>query len=264
MTAAARAAALIAPPVSAPSTAPRVVARALRVGYAGHALLPAFDVELAAGEVLLVVGRNGSGKSTFVKTALGLLPAVGGELTRAADVRAAFVPQATTIDPFVPLTAREVVLQGQLRGWGFVRPWRSAAERAGADAALEVMNLGALATRRFAELSGGQQQRVLIARVLAGGADLVALDEPTAAMDAASERAAYEQLRRLARERGLCLMVVTHAVAVAAPYADRVAFFDPDDRGADDKGRVVIDATAAVAADPRFIHMFGRIDLAPS
>jgi zinc transport system ATP-binding protein len=240
---------------------PRVTARGLRIGYRGQSLLPAFDVELAAGEVVLVVGRNGSGKTTFVRTMLGLLSALAGTIERGRDVRPAFVPQASTIDAFVPLRVRDVVDYGRVRGWSFVRPWPGRGDRQHTTDALAVMGLTELARRRFGELSGGQQQRVLIARVLAGGADLVALDEPTAAMDAANERATYEQLRRLALEQGLCLLVVTHAVAIAAPYADRIALFDPDDRGSGELGRVVIDATHAVVGDARFQRVFGRIEL---
>jgi ABC-type glutathione transport system ATPase component len=77
-------------------------------------------------------------------------------------------------------------------------------------------------------------------------------------MDATSERAAYRRLRELVRERRMAAVVVTHAVAVAAPFADHIAFFDPDDPS-QAGGRVRAGAAAEIAADPRFEDFFGKV-----
>jgi zinc transport system ATP-binding protein len=96
--------------------------------------------------------------------------------------------------------------------------------------------------------------------VIAADADLAVLDEPTASMDAAAERATYHRLAELVRERRLSVMVVTHTVAVALAHADRVLYVERDDGG----GRVVLDTPRALAVDPAFAHAFPAISAALS
>jgi zinc transport system ATP-binding protein len=248
-----------APPVAPvrSSSSPLVRCQRLVVGHRGRGLLPAFDLSVAPGELMIVVGRNGSGKSTFASTMLGLLPPVTGDVARGAE-RVAYVPQAATIDPAIPLRVRDLVAWGRLRRWRFVKPWLTREDRAAASRAMDDMAVGDLAGRRLSELSGGQLQRVLLARMLAGDAQLAVLDEPTAAMDAVSELAAFRRLRELAHERRLGIVIVTHEVAVAAPFADSIAFFDPDHGG----GSVDVGPAAQVASSVRFRALFGRVDVA--
>jgi zinc transport system ATP-binding protein len=230
----------------------------LVIGYGKTAILPPLDLTLRRGSVWLIVGRNGSGKSTFVRTFLGLLAPVVGRVERRADLRMSYVPQATELDPAVPVRGADITAWGRLRGWGFLRPYRSAADRVEMRRALADLDASALERQRFGEMSGGQRQRVLLAQMLAGDAELAVLDEPTAAMDAATERAAYERLRELVHTRGMTALIVTHAVAVAAPFADHIAFFDPDDRSAP-AGRVHVGDAREIAGDPRFETFFGRV-----
>jgi zinc transport system ATP-binding protein len=234
---------------------PLIGCRRLVVGHRGRGLLPAFDLSIAAGELMIVVGRNGSGKTTFARTLLGLVPPVAGTVTASAS-RLAYVPQAAAIDPAIPLRVRDLVGWGRLRGWGFARPWSTRADRAACDRALADLAIADLRDRRLSELSGGQLQRVLLARMLAGDAQLAVLDEPTAAMDAVSELAAFRRLRELAHERHLGIAIVTHEVAVAAPFADSIAFFDPDHGG----GQVLVGPAPVIASDARFRALFGRVD----
>lgn len=208
--------------------------RQLVVGHRGRALLPPLDLELGRGELLLVLGRNGSGKTTLVRTLLGLLPPVSGKVEWAACAHPAYVPQASALDPTVPVRARDVVAWGTQRGWDFARPWKRA-PRAAIDDALGALDVARLGDRPLRELSGGQVQRVLFARVLAGHADVAVLDEPTAAMDAAGERAVYATLAQLAHDRDFAIVVVTHAVTAALGSCDRILLLDPD--GADGSGR---------------------------
>ncbi len=230
----------------------------LVLGYRGKQLLPAFDLNLRRGCVWLVVGRNGSGKTTFMRTVLGLLRPVAGRVATRPRLRMSYVPQSSAIDGTVPMRGGDVAAWGRLRGWGFLRPWRSKDDRAAMRRALGDIDASLLERRRFGEMSGGQQQRVLIAQMLAGEAEVAFLDEPTAAMDATSERAAYRRLRELVHERGMAAVVVTHAVAVAAPFADHIAFFDPDDPS-QKGGRVHLGAAEEIAADERFENFFGKV-----
>jgi zinc transport system ATP-binding protein len=246
-------------PAPLPHSPPLVRCQRLVIGHRGHGLLPAFDLTVTAGEVMLIVGRNGSGKTTFASTLLGLLPPVAGDVERRVE-RVAYVPQAATIDPAIPLRVRDLVAWGRLRRWRFVKPWLTREDRLAALRAMDDMAVGDLAERRLAELSGGQLQRVLLARMLAGDAQLAVLDEPTAAMDAVSELAAFRRLRELARQRHLGIVVITHEVAVAAPFADSIALFDPD-HGAEG-GCVDVGPAAQVASSMRFRALFGRVEVA--
>ncbi len=245
-----------------------VSCRGLEVGYRGRAILPPIDLELPRGKMMLILGRNGSGKSSLIKTMLGLQPPIAGAIEWAPRVRRAYVPQSGAIDLAVPVRAADVAGWGRLRGWSFLSPLPKREDRRHRDEALAALGVAELGRRRLRDLSGGQVQRVLFARMLAGETDVAVLDEPTAAMDAAGERAVYGTLRRLARERGIAVVVVTHAVSAALGACDEVLLLDPDTApgGADTRddraiakaaGRVVTGTPAQVAEDPTFHALFG-------
>jgi zinc transport system ATP-binding protein len=154
----------------------------LVIGYGRQPLLPAFDLEIRRGRLLLVVGRNGAGKSTWLKTLLGLVPPVGGRIVAPGPPpRMAYIPQSAGLDAILPVRAGRVVSWGRLRRWSFLAPFTARAERQLCRDALAQAGAESLIDARFHELSGGQQQRVLFARLLASEADLALLDEPTAA-----------------------------------------------------------------------------------
>ena len=215
----------------------------LVVGYGRQALLPPISLTIGSGEFWAVVGRNGSGKSTWFRTALGLLPAISGSVTTCEKL--AYVAQQRTFDPLYPVTVREVVTMGTSRGWGFLGRRRDISE------ALEAVGITALAGQPFRALSEGQKQRVLLARMIASGARLALLDEPTAAMDAVAEREAMALLVGLQKRYAMSLVVVSHHLPVALSNADRVLFLDRDG------GAVVCGTPAEVSADARFRTRYG-------
>src|SRR5215217_8421005 len=107
-------------PSPAAGESPLISCDRLVVGYGGTPLLPAFDLHVKRGSFVVVVGRNGSGKSTWFKTLLGMQPPVSGAVVKGAGLRSAYVPQTAAIDSVLPLRAHEVVLWGRLSGWGFL------------------------------------------------------------------------------------------------------------------------------------------------
>ena len=219
----------------------------LVVGHSGRPLLPAFDLEITRGTFVTVVGRNGSGKTTLIRTLLGLLPPVDGRVVRAAPgLRFAYIAQAVTLDRALPLRARDVVAWGQLGGWSFLAPASRARTKAMCDRALAEAGATALAERPFRTLSEGQKQRVLLARALAAAPDVAFLDEPTSAMDIVAEESAVSHLGRIARERHIAIVVITHAINVVSRFADQVIFLDRDD------GIVVSGPATTVVAHPTF------------
>lgn len=238
--------------VARPAAETLMTCRGLVIGYRGRALLPAFDLEIRRGTFLAVVGRNGAGKSTWFKTLLGLLPPVAGSVTRArASLRCAYVPQLAAMDPLLPLHAHEIVLWGRMGGWSFLKPWATRRDRALVDQALDAAGARAFAHRPYRELSEGQKQRVMLARVLASEADVVLLDEPTAAMDAVAERETMGLLRQLASERGMAVVVVTHELGVPSEHADTVLFVDRE------APAVVVGDAATVYCHPAFRRQYG-------
>lgn len=204
-----------------------VVCRALEIGYGGRSILPAFDLTLRRAEFWAVIGRNGSGKTSLLRTVLGLIPPTGGTVTRAPGLRLSYLPQRSNIDEFYPLLAREVVEMGTERGFSFLGFTRKV-EAARITRALEAMGVADLAERPFRQLSEGQKQRILFARVAASQADLAILDEPTSAMDMIAEREAFELLDDLRRQQGMTIVIVSHYVGLARSFAAHAVLVDRD------------------------------------
>ena len=207
----------------------RLEATDLSFGYPERPVGRNVTLALGPGEVLCLLGPNGCGKTTLFKTLLGLLPrqggtiAIGGEaldrLTRRAlALRLAYVPQAQGL-PF-PFTALEVVLMGRVAHRGLLEG-PTAADRAGAVAALAELGIGELAGRDVTRLSGGQRQLVLIARALAQAAPLVVMDEPTASLDFGNQVRVLTEVKRLAA-RGTGVLLSTHNPDHAFAVATRV------------------------------------------
>ncbi len=206
---------------------PVIRMRGVAVGYGERPVVHGVDLDVVAGEVVAVLGANGSGKTTLVRGLLGLAEVVAGEIelfgtpvSSARDAwRIGYVPQRHSVGSSVPSTVREVVSSGRLarRRW-FARP--GAADRAAVDRALDTVGLADRDREDVVRLSGGQQRRVLIARALAAEPDVLVMDEPTAGVDAASQIALADTLRRLAA-RGVTLLVVTHEVGPLAGTISR-------------------------------------------
>jgi molybdate transport system ATP-binding protein len=222
------------------------------------------QLEIPEAGVLAVLGPNGSGKSTLLEVLAGLLPPQRGEVRwrgrtlSSADGR--LVPPASrrvgllAQDPllFPHLTVRENVAFG-LRA----RRERDAAPVA--DRWLERLGVAALAARRPRQLSGGQAARVALARALAAEPEVLLLDEPLAALDAAAAPELRQLLAEVLRETGLTTILVSHAVLDAALLADHVAVLR--------EGRVVEQGRRAdVLGAPRteFTAAFVGVNLVPA
>nr|WP_051967667.1 metal ABC transporter ATP-binding protein [Kitasatospora mediocidica] len=208
------------------TTAPALRLRGAVAALGGRPVLHGVDLTVAPGEVVALLGANGSGKSTTVKTVVGAVPLLGGELDLFGTPRAAFrawhrigyVPQRTTAASGVPATVREVVSTGRLPLHRLL-PFRRR-DAAAVDRALNAVGLLDRAGDGVADLSGGQQQRVLIARALVAAPDLLIMDEPIAGVDLASQQVLADILRREVA-RGSAVLLVLHELGPLAPLIDR-------------------------------------------
>ena len=199
----------------------------LAVGYPGHAVGSGFDLRLQPGRVLALLGPNGGGKTTLLKTLLGLLRPLGGQIelegrplhALGAAVRArhlAYVPQSH-VGAFA-FSVADLVLMGRTAHASlFAAP--SARDRAVAQAAIERLGIAHLAARPATMISGGERQLALIARALAQEARLMVLDEPTASLDFGNQGKVMREIRRLADE-GLGVLFTTHDPNHATRFAD--------------------------------------------
>ena len=199
-----------------------IEARALAIGYRGEVVVPDIELSVPEGGSLALVGTNGSGKSTFIRTLVGLAPALSGSLrvleeaAGRSPARLAYLSQFHESGYILPIRAIDVVRMARYASLGLFG--RASGEDADlVDWAMEAMDVTHLRDKPIRDMSGGQRQRVYLANVLAHRADLIVLDEPTAGLDAAGRErylAAFaDELRR-----GAALVTATHDIGEAVEY----------------------------------------------
>ena len=196
----------------------------LSLGYEGIAIIENLNFEVNSGDYLCIVGENGSGKSTLMKAILGLQHPLEGTITRGDGLlknEIGYLPQQTVVQKDFPASVREVVLSG-CQGRLGARPFYSKADKALVAANMEKMGITALAGRCYRELSGGQQQRVLLARALCATKKVILLDEPVSGLDPVVTADMYNLIYNLNKEDGITVITVSHDLAAALKYADRI------------------------------------------
>jgi len=203
-----------------------VVIENVSFSYDGTPVVADANLTVGCGEFVTIVGPNGGGKSTLLRLVLGLLAPDSGSVRvfgcrpEESKPRMGYVPQHSDADRSFPATVLDVVLMGRL---GRTRLFGAYTREDGdaAMAALEDVELSALARRPFSRLSGGQRQRTLIARALVSAPDILLLDEPAASLDIAMEKELYDILLRL--KKRLTVLLVSHDLAFVSGFTDTVA-----------------------------------------
>jgi manganese/zinc/iron transport system ATP- binding protein len=196
----------------------------LTVAYQRKPVIWDIELNIPEGKLVGIVGPNGAGKSTLLKACLDLIPATSGwahiygKPYKNQRHLVGYVPQRESVDWDFPVSALDVVAMGTYRKLGWLRRVGKK-EKALAHEALEKVGIAHLAKRQISQLSGGQQQRVFLARALVQDAKLYFMDEPFAAVDAATEQAIVTLLKEL-RSKGKTCIVVHHDLATVSQYFD--------------------------------------------
>jgi len=201
------------------------------LGYGRKIVLNDISFSILPGEYLGIVGPNGAGKTTIVRTILGSIPPISGEVRVRSDsggaLRIGYVPQRDTIDYVLPYTVSEVVMMGRYRQIGLLRR-PGARDRDVVKQALVHAAVDGLADRPFRDLSGGQKQRVLIARALATQPEILILDEPTNGMDLPSRVSVLELINELHHGKQLTVIMISHLLDDVANHVRRIALVEPN------------------------------------
>ena len=200
-----------------------ITVKDLQVGYDKSVIAQKLNFEITSGEYLCIVGENGSGKSTLMKTLLGLLKPISGQIVFGEDLKdneIGYLPQQTIVQKDFPASVKEIVLSGCQARCG-LRPFYNKEEKALAKTNMERMGILDMADRCYRELSGGQQQRVLLARALCATRKVLLLDEPVAGLDPAVTADMYDLIESLNKE-GITIIMISHDIAAAARYADHI------------------------------------------
>ncbi|MDO4443248.1 MAG: ABC transporter ATP-binding protein [Slackia sp.] len=208
---------------------PLLDVRGLTCGYHRKVIVQDASFSLDQGQFACIIGTNGCGKTTLLKTILGLLPPMGGgacihghdifSLSDAERARhIAYIPQAHT--PPFPFSVADVVLMGRTPHIGRFSGVSHEDKRVAWDA-LCMLGIEHLAERTYTKLSGGQQQLVLIARALTQQPELIVMDEPTASLDFGNQQIVLSRMKELSNN-GATVLMVTHDPGHAVYCADTV------------------------------------------
>ncbi|WNM35009.1 metal ABC transporter ATP-binding protein [Streptomyces sp. Li-HN-5-11] len=205
---------------------PVISMRGVTADLGSRPVLRGIDLAVHPGEVVALLGANGSGKSTAVRSIIGQVPVGAGAIELFGTprhrfrewARVGYVPQRTTAAGGVPATVTEIVSSGRLSRARFGVFRR--ADHAAVRRALELVGMADRARDSVNALSGGQHQRVLIARALAAEPELLIMDEPMAGVDLASQEVLAETLREQVRQ-GTTVLLVLHELGPLEPLIDR-------------------------------------------
>lgn len=194
------------------------------IAFEGAVAVENVSLSVKRGEYLVIVGENGSGKSTLMRAMLGLVRPKTGRIIYGDGLhknQIGYLPQQTEAQRDFPASVEEVILSGCVSRMGF--RWRfSRQQREKALANMELLDVAKFRKKSYRNLSGGQQQRVLLARALCATDSILLLDEPVTGLDPAAAEEMYSIIRKLNKDHGVAVVMVSHDIHGAIRDADKV------------------------------------------
>ena len=209
----------------------------LSVRYGANTVLHHVNLSVEPGEIVTIVGPNGSGKTSLLRAVIGAVPPAAGEIAVKSGLRIGYVPQRLHIDATLPITVER-----------FMR-LTDPVDRRACQNALKAAGVPDLLKRQMSQLSGGQFQRVLLARALINRPHILLLDEATQGLDQSGSASFYRQIEDVRRETGCAVLMISHELHVVMSASDRVICLN---------GHVCCEGTPAVVASaPEYRALFG-------
>ena len=180
--------------------------------YPSHLVLEEVHLDIEEGDFVGIVGKNGSGKTTFLKLILGMIQPVCGRIVFAPKTKISYIEQLTINSEIsFPTNVYETVMLGLYSKIGFLK-FAKAEHRDLVLQTLKLVGLEGYEKKQISNLSGGEQQRVMIAKALVSNPDLLILDEPTSGIDQESEKQFIDLLHKLNKEYKKTIIMVSHDI----------------------------------------------------
>lgn len=197
------------------------------IGYDNKSIIDNISMQIKRGNLIGFVGPNGGGKTTLVKTLLGLIQPVKGSLTYTEGIKFGYVPQNMSFDSIFPLSVREIVIMGRYSHIPFLGSPGTDDINKVYDTARKV-GIGHLIDRPFRSLSGGEKQRTLLARAMVSEPDMMIMDEPTASIDQKGESEIMSLIDQMKASMKFTIIIVSHYINSIVNHADKITFIDKD------------------------------------
>ncbi|MXY34939.1 MAG: metal ABC transporter ATP-binding protein [Boseongicola sp. SB0664_bin_43] len=209
----------------------------LSVRYGASIVLRHVGLTVEPGEIVTIVGPNGSGKTSLFRAIIGATEPAAGQVKLKPGLRIGYVPQRLHIDPTLPITVERFMCLGDRVG------------RRDCATALDAAGVPGLLKQQMSQLSGGEFQRVLLARALINRPEILLLDEATQGLDQLGSAAFYRQIETVRAESGCAVLMISHELHVVMSASDRVICLN---------GHVCCEGTPAVVASaPEYRALFG-------
>jgi zinc transport system ATP-binding protein len=202
----------------------------ISVNYGKIQALKKLNFVIQEGDYIGIIGPNGGGKSTMMKTILGLLKPNDGEISycgtslKKSNIRMGYVPQISDINRQFPISVEEVVLTGRMEKRIIPMFKYSEEDYQKVNEVLDTVGLSDLRNRQINELSGGEFQKMIIARALTMKPDILFLDEPTAMVDVMSQRQIFNLIKRLSDD--ITIVLITHHVQMISKHVKKLIYLD--------------------------------------